>query len=240
MVVDFRIDPPLSRNDYEALKFTLAYKGNLGNEAGAVIGKTFNPGRVIFEEEWDKPLPGNYVWAHTGFNWDSFNPGGGSSVNQIVGDYLIKDNIRNVGGQLARVNESFLGDGSFRVPLPLAITPNTYLIYKIDEMSMNPLGVGYQIMLLSFTDKLTLQISQEGQMESWNATTAYYTFTPGEIVMDNIYESFQRVGIPVPALFQINFLGFDQRLNVLANPAAAEQRQRMRIDFIRIVEANVE
>ena len=240
MVIDFRMDSPLSRNDYEALKFTLAYKGNLGNETGAVIGKTFNPGRVIFEEEWDKPLPGNYVWAHTGFNWDSFNPGAGSSVNQIVGDYLTKENTRTAGSQLARVNESFLGYGSFPGPFPLPITPNTYLMYRIDEMSMNPLGVGYQIMLLSFTDKLTLQISQEGQMVYWNPTTAYYTFNPGDIVVDNIYESFQRAGVPIPPLFQINFLGFDQRLNVLANPASADHVQRMNVDFIRIVEANVE
>ena len=245
MVVDFRMDSPLSRNDYEALKFTLAYKGNLGNEAGAVIGKTFNPGRVIFEEEWDKPLPGNYVWAHTGFNWSSLNPGIGSSTNQIAGDFLTKENIRTAGGQLARVNESFLGYGSFPGPFPLTITPNTYLMYKIDEMSMNPLNptgviLGHQFLMLSFTDLLTLMISQEGQMEGWNATTAYYTFTPGQIVVDNIYESFQRAGISIPASFEINFLSLAQRWHEIGVAAAADHTQRVQVDFIQIVEGNVE
>jgi hypothetical protein len=245
MVVDFRIDPPLSRSDYEALKFTLAYKGKLGNEAGAVIGKTFKPGWVIFEEEWDRPLPGNYVWAHTGFNWDSFNPGAGSSTNQIAEDILTKENIRAAGGRLARVNESFLGYGAFPGPFPLPITPNTYLMYKIDEMTMNPLNLpdflfGHQFMLLSFTDLLTLMISQEGQMEGWNPTTAYYTFTPGQIVVDNIYESFQRAGISIPASFAVNFLSLVQRWYEIETADSADHVQRMKVDFIQIVEGNVE
>ena len=240
MVVDFQMDSPLFRNDYEALKFTLAYKGNLGNEAGAVIGKTFNPGRVIFEEEWDNPLPGNYVWAHTDFNLNSYNPDNGSTINQVDGNYLTKENIRNAGSGLARINESFLGYDGFPGPFPLPITPNTYLMYKIDEMSMNPLGVGYQIMLLSFTDKFSLQISQPGQMVYWNDKTAYYTFTPGYIIVDNIYESFQRAGFLLPEGSQINFLSLDQHLNALTNPTATENFQRTEVDFIQIVEANVE
>ena len=200
---------------------------------------------MIFEEEWDKPLPGNYVWAHTGVNWSSSNPGIGSNLNQIAGDYLIKENIRDAGGRLARVNESFLGYGSFPGPFPLPITPNTYLMYKIDEMDMNPLNppsayIGHQFMMLSFTNLLTLQVSQEGQMENWNATTAYYTFTPGQIIVNNIYESFQRVGIPIPGSFQINFLSFAQRWHLLGEAAAGDHVQRMKVDFIRIVEANVE
>lgn len=240
MVVTFRIDPPLSKNDYEALKFNLAFKGDLGNERDAVIGKTFNPGRVIFEEEWNTPPYGNYGWAHTGLNWDSLNPGAGSSSNEIAGDYLTKKNIRPAGERLARVNESFLGYGNFPGPFPLPITEKTYLMYKIIEMSMIPLEVGYQIMLLSFTDKLALQISQEGQMVYWNDKTAYYTFTPGDIVVDNIYESFQRANIAIPLPFEIHFLSFDQRFDLMTSPAAADQFQTMNIDFIQLVEANVE
>jgi hypothetical protein len=245
MTIDFRIYPVLPEKDYVALKFILAFQGTLGNESDAVIGKTFSPGQVIFEEEWDRPLPGNYVWAHTGFNWSSLNPGVGSSSNQIEGDFLTKENIRSAGGQLARVNESFLGYGSFPGPFPLAITDNTYLIYKIDEMTMNPQNLpdvlfGHQFLLLSFTDLLTLQISQEGQMENWNPTTVYYTFTPGEIVVDNIYESFQRAGIPIPNPFQINFLSLAQRWHEIENPAAADHVQKMKVDFIQIVEGNVE
>jgi hypothetical protein len=245
MTVDFRMDPPLAKSEYEVLKFVLAYRGKLGKEDRAVIGKVFSPGRVVFEEEWDRPLPGSYVWAHTGFNWDSYNPGGGASTNEIAGDVLIKENVRYAGGEWARVNESFLGDGAFRVPFPLAVTPNTYVMYKIDEMVMDPLNgaggvVGHQFLMLSFTDLLTLMVSQEGQMEWWNPTTAYYTFVPGQIVVDNIYESFQRAGISIPEPFVVNFLGLAQRWHQLESAAPRDQVQRMKVDFIRIVEGNVE
>jgi len=243
MVIDFRIYSPLPEKDYVALKFVLAFQGTLGSEVGAVIGKSFDPGWVIFEEEWDKDLPGNYEWAHTEFNWNSYNPLNGLTVNTIEGDRLTKENIRYAGYQLARVNESFLGhevDGHFKGPFPLLITPNTYVMYKIDEMSVNPPGVGYQIMLLSFTDKLALQISQDGQTVYWNPTTAYYTFTPGQFIVENIYELFQRAGITIPSPFEIVFLGLDQHLYELEAPAAGEHTQRMKVDFIRIVEGNVQ
>lgn len=243
MVVDFLIHPPLPRKDYVAINFTLAFKGTLGSEVGAVIGKSFDPGWVIFEEEWDKELPGNYDWAHTEYNWSSLNPNNGLTVNKIEEDLLVKENIRHGGFQLSRVNESFLGhevDGRFKGPFPLSITPNTYIMYKIDEMSVNPLGAGYQIMLLSFTNRLALQISQDGQFIYWNPTTGYYTFNPGQIIVDNIYELFQRVGITIPEPFQIIFLGLDQRLYELEDPAAGEHIQRMKVDFIRIVEGKVQ
>jgi hypothetical protein len=245
MVVDFRLDSPLPKNDYEAIKFTLAFKGKLGNEPDAVIGKTFSPGYVIFEEEWDRPLPGSYGWAHTGYNWDSHNPANGVSTNVIAEDMLAKRNIRSAGSPLGRVNESFLGDGIYRPPMPLNITPNTYLIYKIDEMYMEPLNpegaiLGHQFMMLSFTDLLTLQISQPGQMEGWNSWTAYYTFNPTDIVVDNIYESFQRAGITIPGDFALNFLSLAQRWYELPEGAGADHEQRMRIEFIQLVEANVE
>jgi len=238
MVVDFRVEPPLPQKDFVDIKFDLAFRGTLGNEVGAVIGKTFSPGRVVFEEEWDKPLPGNYGWAHTGFNWNSADPGDGVSTNKIEGDLLNKENIRVAGGQLMRVNESFLGYGSFMGPFPLSITRNTYIMFKIDEMSVSSPNVGYQIMLLSFTDNLTLQLSQEGQMVYWNPTTVYLTFTPGQIIVNNIYDLFQNAGIAIPPTFQINFLSLDQHLNQLDSASSAEHVQRMKVDFIRIVEGN--
>jgi hypothetical protein len=245
IAIDFKIYPALPEKDYVDLRFDLAFQGTLGIESGAVIGKSFKPGQVIFEEEWDRPLPGNYLWAHTGVNLESFNPDNGSSTNLISNDILAKDNIRKAGSPLGRVNESFLGHGSFPGPFPLAITPNTYLIYRIDEMSMTPLNppdliIGHQFLLLSFTDLLTLMISQPGQMEGWNTTTAYYTFTPGEIVLDNIYESFQRAGIAIPDAFRINFLSLAQRWYELGAAAGADHVQRMKVDFIQLVEASVE
>ena len=245
MVVDFRMDSPLPRSEFGSLKFTLAFKGTLGNEPGAVIGKTFNTGWVVFEEEWDKSFTGNYLWAHTGVNWNSLNPDNGSSTNEVAEDILTKKNIRSAGTRLGRVNESFLGDKGFVLPLPIAITPNTYLMYKIDDMSMSPLNttngvIGHQFLFLSFTNLLTLMISQEGQMEEWNPTTAYYTFSPGLIILDNIYESFDRAEIVIPTPMQLNFLSLAQRWYELQSAAPTDQVQTMKVDFIQIIEANVE
>jgi hypothetical protein len=83
-------------------------------------------------------------------------------------------------------------------------------------------------------------ISQEGQMEWWNPTTAYYTFLPSQIVVDNIYESFQRAGIVIPSQFQINYLSLAQRWYELQEGASTDHIQRMKVDFIQLVEANVE
>jgi hypothetical protein len=243
MAADFRIYPPIAKKDYVDIQFDLVFKGVLGDEGGAVIGKTFKPGYVVFEEEWDKPLPGNYEWAHTAFNYSSLNPANGETVNSIAGDFLLKENRRFEGYRLARVNESFLGheiDGHFKGPFPIRITPETYLVYEIDEMSISPPGAGYQFMLLSFTNKLAVQISQLGQTFVWNDKTVYRSFTPGQITIENLYNLFLEAGIPMPDPFEMVYLGLDQHLYELESPAAESHVQRMKVDFIQIVEGNMQ
>ena len=76
-------------------------------------------------------------------------------------------------------------------------------------------GAGYQFMLLSFTDKLAIQISQSGQAIIWNEKTVYRSFTPGQITIENIYSLFLEAGIPMPVTFEMVFLGLDQHLHEL-------------------------
>jgi hypothetical protein len=243
-VVDFIIYPALPKTDYDSIKFTLAFQGTLGNEGGiAVIGKTFAPGEVIFEEEWDNGFDGNNPWGHTGINLDNFNPtNNGVSSNQLENGDLVKDNIRYLGYSSGRFNQSVVcdicGGGQFANISPIRITPNTYLMYKIDEMSIAPAEVpaSSQYLLLSFTDKLALEISQDGQMEYWNDVTAYYTFPLGVIIVENIYEMFKGGGMTVPEPFYLRMISFNQFLYGLSAPSSAEHHQRMRVDFIRIVE----
>jgi len=240
----FMIYPAMPREDYDSIKFTLAFQGTLGDEQGkAVIGKSFRLGEIIFDEEWDNGLDGNHSWGHTGFNLDNSNPPNGVTKNNVGSDYLVKENLRYQGNRSGRFNQSVLcdicGGGQYKdILLPLPITRNTYLVYKIDEMSVTPSdapGSG-QYLMLSFTNKLALEISQSGQMVEWNATTAYYTFPLGMIVVDNIYDMFQRVGITVPEPFYLNMIDFSQLLYELDNPSNADHSQRMKVDLIQIVE----
>lgn len=109
--------------NYDSVKFTLVFKGTLGNEEEAVIGKSLTLEEIKFTEEWDNGLNGNHTWAHTSFNLFDQNPDNGSTANTIIGDTLIKDNIRYVRYKTARVNESFLDDhfnnGQFKDILPI-------------------------------------------------------------------------------------------------------------------------
>ncbi len=249
MLVDFMIYPPLPKKEYDSIKFMLAFQGTLGNEVGAVVGKAFSPGEVVFNEEWDNGLTGNHAWGHTGFNLDNQNPDNGSTGNVIVGDTLIKDNIRFKGEGEARVNESAVSmlccNGQFKDILPILVTPNTYLMYKIDALSINqipPAPPGetnqWQGLWLYFNQGLVLQISQEEQMVYWNPTTAYYTFPLGVAILDNIHKMFQGWGIVIPeGPFYLQSIDFIQQLSVLGVlPSSVEHHQHMEVDFIQIIE----
>ena len=72
--IDFVLPTPIPRENYDSVKFTLAFKGTLGNEEGAVIGRFFTPGEIKFNEEWDNGLTGNHTWAHTDFDTSQWLP----------------------------------------------------------------------------------------------------------------------------------------------------------------------
>ncbi|MCJ7782581.1 MAG: hypothetical protein MUP41_01510, partial [Desulfobacterales bacterium] len=88
-VVDFLLPTPIPKENYDSAKFTLAFWGTLGNEEGAVIGKTLTLGEIKFKEEWDNGLIGNHNWGHVEFNVFGWNPNNGTTTNTIVGDKLI-------------------------------------------------------------------------------------------------------------------------------------------------------
>ncbi len=207
--MEFLILDPIPRNNYGSVKFTLAFRGNLGNEAGAVIGKVFVPGEIKFEEEWNNELTGNHSWGHVDFDTSEAYPNHGETSNTIVGDILIKENIRYTGYRNPSVNVSFIGDDdwypNFGDVLPMLITPNTSLQFKIDHMSINeippaPPGTTehYQGLWLFFNHGLVLQLSTD-QFIAYTPQTAYWSFELGRIFVNNIYRIFQESGIAIPA-----------------------------------------
>ena len=246
-VIDFWLPNPIPKENYDSAKITLAFKGTLGNEEGAVIGKALTLGEIKFAEEWDNGLNGNYTWAHTDFNLFDQNPANGNTSNVIEADTLIKDNTRYVGHRTARVNESFLdyeyNNGQFRDFLPILVTPDTYLQFKIDAMWINeipPAPPGYtshwQALILYFNNGLSLQYFQEGQGLYTGSNTAYLTFPLGVVTVNNIYELFKDAGITISELLYLEGINFLQQLFPLDQPSAVQHHQHMEIDSIRIIE----
>lgn len=252
MTIDFILPSLIPKETYDSVKFTLAFRGTLGNEEGAVIGKYFTPGEIKFNEEWDNGLTGNHTWAHLDFGTSQAYPGHGQTSNTIEGDTLIKENIRSVGFKNPSANESFVGIDpyypGYQDNLPILITPNTSLQFKIDKMSINEIPPSpprttahYQGLWLFFNHGLVLQLSQNDQFVYYNPTTAMRTFDLGLIFVDNIYNMFQDAGIVIPSgdlyLEKIEFI---QQLFELGEPSTVEHHQHMEVDFIRIIEEKQE
>jgi len=247
-IIDFWLPTPIPRENYDSAKFALAFKGKLGNEEGAVIGKALTLGEIKFEEEWDNGLTGNHTWAHIDAGTSQAYPDHGMTSNAIVGDTLVKDNIRYVNYRNPSVNQSLVdvgyNNGQFRDILPILITPNTYLEFKIDKMSINqipPAPPGktshWQTLMLYFNNGLSIQYFQEGQGVIFGPKTVYLTFPLGQIIVDNIYERFQQAGITIPnEPLKLGGISFVQQLLDLEQPSSVEHHQHMEIDSIRIIE----
>ncbi len=247
-VIDFLIPDPIPLESRDSAKFTLTFKGALGNEEGAVIGKALTLGEIKFEEEWNNGLNGNHNWAHTDFNLLGQNPDNGTTSNTFEGDSLIKDNIRVVGHKTARVNESFLSiyynNGQFKDRLPIKITPETYVQFKIDEMWINqrtPAAPGYtndwQFLWFGFNNGLGIQYSTQGQGLYMGSNVGYFEFDPNLIIVDNIYDLFKIWDIAIPpGDLYLNEISFVQQLFVLDDPSTVQHHQHMEIDSIRIIE----
>ena len=56
----------------------LAFKGTMGNEVGAVIGKALTLWEIKLEE-WNNGFNGNHHWAHTDINLFDRNPDNGTA-----------------------------------------------------------------------------------------------------------------------------------------------------------------
>jgi hypothetical protein len=229
-------DEIITKEEYESgVTCTLVFKGTLGNESGAVVGKVFTLGEEIkFNEEWDNGLTGNYAWTHSTADQ---NPSNGTTVNVVENGILIKENMRYAGFSTPRNNESFL-----YLPEPgIPINSHTSLQFKIDELSINnrpPDGYHWQVMMLYFNDgDLNLQFSIDGQWADlgW-PNTGYYSFTPEAIILGNIHAMFNNASIQIPDPLYLNMIGLGQQLDELPTPSVTQNIQHMEVDFIRIID----
>ena len=251
MEVYFQMIPTLSREEYDSIQFMLAFQGTLGKEVGAVIGKYFTPGEVPFYEEWDKGLPGKHAWGHEGLNLFMGNPANGYSSNTIMGDTLIKDSVRYANLGQSRTNYSWVGvfccnHEQFKDIFPIPVTRNTSLMFKIDQMWVNPVppfpgeANHWQGIWLHFSNGYALQFTQPGQGVYEGDKTGIYSFTLGYNILGNIYDLFEGAGIGIPeGPFYLESVSLVQVLFSLGGklPWEIEYQQHMEVDFIQIIEA---
>jgi hypothetical protein len=225
----------ISLGEYQSgVTCTLVFRGTLGNETDAVVGKIFTLGEEIkFGEAWDNGLTGNHAWDHI---IAEPTPPNGSSTNIVENGFLTKENIREVGSMEARFNESILnlpGSG-------ILITPNTHIEFKIDESAVTPYApetCSWQDMVLGFNNRsICLEFSNGQWKDHGWPSMAYYSFTPGELTGGNIYQLLLDAGVDIPAQLNLDEIGFGQGLEELAEPSTVEHFQFMKIDFLRIIE----
>ena len=233
--VSFYLKEDLSKVKYEtgSFKCMLVFKGELGKEKNAVIGKSFTLGEIKFNEEWTSGMDGE---NHPKWTWSHMLPEDNPDIR-----YVEFDN--------ARVNKSYINlTSNLEFPNGILITPETYLQFKIDESSINvqppappDKTSAWQILHLKFNNGLHLQYYSEGQGVDFPEIDkeAFYTFTLGNIVIDNIHTLFQYYGLEIPDPFYLESINFDQTLWYLDEPSTEEHRQHMEVDCIRIIEGTV-
>ena len=107
-----------------------------------------------WREEWDAGLYDNHNWVYSETDLAGQNPNNGMTINNMSSGKLVKENIRYVGEDWARVNENYIGvadeviNGTYylegyAIPydftdrFPLQVTSDTRLSLKIDAMSIN-------------------------------------------------------------------------------------------------------
>ena len=243
--LELTVDLPLPGSEdsisfdvYESIKCYLVFKGTLGAEENAVIGKVFTLGEIKFREDWDNGLDGNHDWYHGQSGTEPVE--GGETINNITTDNnqdtLIKENIRNTGVEDGRSNQSALSlDGN-----EILITPNTFLHFKIDNISVSPPSTIYlQALRIQFTNGTWLQFCPDGQCDypidiNWPAMDININIDPeNSLVVVNIHQLFQEAGIDLPEYLYLRYINFMQ---LFEEGAGVETTQRMEIDFIRIVE----
>jgi hypothetical protein len=261
----FPVDIPIS--NYQNAKFMLIYRGDLGkekvnlanNESGGIIGKFGAAKPITFHEEFNTAPKGDYNWFQMdspvfGTNMCTYhNIEHGVAQNEIVGGKLIKTNIRypitdpsgfypGAHFNLSLIGVHNLSGNTYANNIfPIPITKDTYIEFKIDDMTISPNTAAsgnfthYQGMVLYFNNGYKLELSLNDQFWYINNTTGYFTFPAGYVILDNIHNMFAQYNLPVPADFKLNYIGLHQQIG-FDLPLNTQYEQKMIVDFIRIVE----
>jgi hypothetical protein len=242
------------RNPEAEIDCTLVFKGTLGAESDTAVipamltlrntgGTPYLDQSIQFNEEWDAGLTGTHDWIHTAPD-DPDNYQNGLTVNGIIDEvlpnglvhnYLRKQNIREGAFRTPRYNQSLLGDSS----TPIRITPNTWLEFKIDEMSLANASIfEHQAMILHFNNGLKIQLTQANQGMYYSDTTATWNFSSEIDYRLNICNLLEAApyNLLIPEPLLLEEIDFIQQIFQDTSPPGIDYIQQMKVDYIRIVE----
>lgn len=243
----------------EKMDFAVNRAGEIGHY-GAVIGRALaaKPLRH-FHEEWTGSS-GEYTWFQMdsdlfGSNRYADGVDHGLVENLVQDGRLTKRNLRfaegdNPYGPLegSHANTSLIGyhalsgDQYANGLFPIPITRDTYVQFKIDEMSIEPqpeksanLFTHHQGVELVFNNGYILQLSLNDQNWWDGESAAYFTFSAGDLIVDNIHDMFRQWNMPIPADFKLERIVVIQQIGYEL-PRNVEYQQRMVVDFFRVIE----
>jgi hypothetical protein len=248
LIPDF--NQPVTRDIVKSCNFKMnfALKGMLGEEPNAVIGKVYEF-KMLFDEEWLNDLNGDqhpvWTWEHV---IGESEPQNGSGTNVVVNGRLEKENIRNAGYKMERVNESLINLVDSSNPQGIKVTPTMYVHFFIEEMSQT----GQYIDESSFQDlNFVLRdgngvliflrfstIDQHGPVDFWNDVRRI--IVPGvEEYIENIYDSLIKENMSFAEPLYLEEVLITQQMLPLESPSPEQQVQRMVIDSIQVIDDKV-
>lgn len=227
-----------------------------GDGIVSTIPGQYNPLPPLdFIEEWDNGLTGNYPWIHNTYIPDS-DSGYATNVIAEINDngdgVLYKDTVRYIGKANNTLNESvfnFHDTAPFMPGLP--ITPETYVEFRIDDLTINefpPAPEGstssWQYFSLNFnsgpgTELISIEFSEDGQWPPADlsvGTDIQYYVPLGQDASFNVHSVFQQAGIDIPEPLYLIQAVFNQTLWDLTEPSTVEHHQHMEVDYLRVLD----
>ena len=227
------------------VKHMLVFRGALGFEYGAVVGKIMNVQKAVWEEHWNNGLKGNHDWLFTGIDTTVDNTKG-SVANAIVDGVLEKTNVRRIGNSDNHYNLTTL-----ELPTPIEVSENANILLNLYEMSINPTlplqtDCSKNLSELPAAQKVEFRFRLgDGTVTSFHYTMAGHqdfgpaaTVNPGQPTMDNIFDfiSYANNGRPIVKPVRLESIYINQKLYGLCTEVASDQTQTMSVDYIRILD----
>jgi len=200
----FSASLPIPVDYWNSVTATLVFQGTLGQEPGAVVGRVFHPGEILFSEDWDQGITGTHNWYSAS---ESNNPANGWSTKTCADGRLIMQNFRSASYDTVRYNDlqlNLTADGSDG----LLITPTTHLQFYIPEMitaTTDEREFTHALMLV-FKGGWVIQYTGDDHLSYWSNKTVYLHFNKDRINVDNIRARFQSAGFYVPDPLYLQYI----------------------------------
>jgi hypothetical protein len=222
-------------DNWSSLGCTLIFNGTIGGLGNAMLIKSVSPGDLLFNEEWNNGLTGNHAWRSSPSDQ---NPDNGTSSTFVSGGKLAMTNTRVGGSDKARTNDLGVTLTDSAHPNGIKISADSYIQFVIDEMTCSTTDAlkAAHIMTFRFSDgssNFIIHYSASGPQLAGGSTALHRSFTPGKLIVENIYAVFQDHNIALPKTLFLVDVGFLQQ--VYQDPEAQPQSLRMVVDAVRVV-----